>query len=129
MRATLYPMWLNGVNTRGVKKTMLALALLWGVVAHSQPTLTGFTPGSGPVGTLVTLTGTNLSNPTNIVIGGVAAIPISNDGTTLVAMVMPGASTGGVSVTTAGGTANASGNFSVISSQPPNAQQGNKLVG
>ncbi|MGC5276279.1 hypothetical protein ACPXAM_24405, partial [Escherichia coli] len=47
----------------------------------------------------------------------------------LVAMVMPGATTGAVSVTTAGGTANGTGNFNVTASQAPNSQQGNKLVG
>ncbi len=106
---------------------MLAIALLVGVVVHAQPTLTGFTPGSGPVGTLVTLTGTNLSNPTNIEIGGVAAIPISNNGNTLVAMVMPGATTGPISVTTAGGSANAANQFTVTPTRAPNVQLGNKI--
>ncbi|WP_204270774.1 hypothetical protein, partial [Escherichia coli] len=53
----------------------------------------------------------------------------SNTGTSLVAMVMPGATTGAVSVTTAGGTANGTGNFTVTASQAPNTQQGSKLVG
>jgi hypothetical protein len=78
---------------------------------------------------LVTFTGTNLSNPTAITIGGVNAIPISNTGTKLVAMVMPGAVTGAVSITSAGGTAVGSGNFAVVASSPPNKQQGGKLVG
>ncbi|WP_204307288.1 hypothetical protein, partial [Enterobacter hormaechei] len=47
----------------------------------------------------------------------------------LVAMVMPGATTGAVSVTTAGGTANGTGNFTVTASQASNTQQGSKLVG
>ncbi len=95
----------------------------------AQPTITSFTPSSGPVGTLVTITGTNLSTPTALTIGGINAIEISNTGTSLVAMVMPGTITGVVSVTTADGTANGTGNFTVTSSQVPNAQQGNKLVG
>ncbi|MHA4875617.1 hypothetical protein, partial [Enterococcus faecium] len=40
-----------------------------------------------------------------------------------------GATTGAVSVTTAGGTANGTGNFNVTASQAPNTQQGSKLVG
>jgi hypothetical protein len=95
----------------------------------AAPAIISFSASTGPVGTLVTITGTNLSNPTGITIAGVSAIPISNNGNTLVAMVMPGATSGGVSVTTAGGTANGSGNFLVTSSQVPNTQQGNKLVG
>ena len=97
--------------------------------ADIPTTISSFSPSSGPVGTLVTITGTNLSNPTSITIGAVSAVVISNTGTSLVAMVMPGASTGGISVTTANGTANATGNFTVTASQTPNAQQGNKLVG
>jgi hypothetical protein len=93
------------------------------------PTITSFTPVSGSVGTLVTITGTNLSTPTALSIGGVAAIPVSNDGTTLVAMVMPGAQTGSVSVTTAGGSATSGSSFTVTPTPYPSTQQGSKLVG
>ena len=96
---------------------------------YVQPTsITSFTPTSGPVGTLVTITGTYLSKPT-ITIGAVSAIVISSTDTSLVAMVMPGAATGLVIVTTADGTAIGTGNFTVTASQAPNAQQGPKLVG
>ncbi|MFN9998083.1 MAG: WD40 repeat domain-containing protein, partial [bacterium] len=111
------------------KKWLPGLALMFSVTGFSQPTINQFTPDNGAVGTLVSITGTNLNNPSAIMIGGIAAIPISNDGTTLVAMLMPGATTGGVSVTTGGGTANGPGNFSVTASLVPNSQQGNKLVG
>ncbi|MFN5426541.1 MAG: beta strand repeat-containing protein, partial [Bacteroidota bacterium] len=104
-------------------------ASMAGFIFSPPPSISSFTATTGPVGTLVTITGTNLNYPQSIMIAGVSAIPISNDGTTLVAMVMPGATTGGVSVTTPGGTANGSGNFIVIASQVPNTQQGNKLVG
>ena len=91
------------------------------------PSITSFTPASGAIGTLVTITGTNLSIPSAFTIGGVSAIAISNDGTTLVGMVMPGATTGTV-VVTAYGTATGASNFTVIASQAPNAQQGSKLT-
>ena len=107
--------------------TLLALAGSNSVNAQS-PTITTFTPTSGSVGTLVTITGTNLSSPTAFTIGGVNAIIISNTGSTLVGMVMPDAVTGAVSVTTAGGTANSS-SFSVTSTSFPSVQQGNKRVG
>jgi hypothetical protein len=93
------------------KKWLPGLALMFSVTGFSQPTINQFTPDNGAVGTLVTITGTNLNNPSAIMIGGIAAIPISNDGTTLVAMVMPGAVTGNISVSTADGTVNAPGNF------------------
>jgi type IX secretion system substrate protein/fibronectin type III domain protein len=99
-------------------------------LASAQPIISSFTPASGPVGTLVTIDGTDLSNPTSFTIGGVAAIVISNDGSTLVGMVMPGTTTGIISVTTGGGTTNSSESFTVISnSLLPTEQQGNKLVG
>jgi YVTN family beta-propeller protein len=94
-----------------------------------SPSISNFSPSSGSIGTLVTITGTNLSNTTSINIGGVSAIPISNDGSTLVAMVMPGAVTGAVSITTAGVTATGIGNFTVTPTPYPSLQQGGKLVG
>ena len=94
-----------------------------------SPTITSFTPSTGPVGTLVTINGTNLNAPTAFTIGGQGAIVVSNDGSTLVAMVMPNAVTGTVSLTTGGGTATGSGNFTVTATPFPLAQQGAKLVG
>ncbi|MFN9999305.1 MAG: beta strand repeat-containing protein, partial [bacterium] len=104
-------------------------ASLAGFIFSPPPSISSFTATTGPVGTLVTINGNHLSYPLNIMIAGVPAIPISNDGNTLVAMVMPGATVGGVSVTTPGGTANGSGNFVVIPTQFPNFQQGNKHSG
>ena len=95
----------------------------------AAPSISSFTPATGPVGTLVTITGTNLSSPTAFTIGGVSAIVVSNTGTTLVGMVMPGAVTGSVSVTTAGGTASGTGSFAVTVTPYPSFQQGPKLVG
>ncbi len=95
----------------------------------SAPTITSFAPTTGSVGTLVTVTGTNLSGLTSFTIGGVSAIVISNTGTTLVGMVMPGATTDKVSITTLCGTANSVGNFSVAPTPYPSIQQGNKIVG
>ena len=93
------------------------------------PTITSFAPSSLSVGGLVTITGTGLSSPTTFTIGGIPAIVISNDGTTLVGMVMPGTTTGTISITTAGAPATSSSSLTIVASTPPNAQQGNKLVG
>ena len=93
------------------------------------PVITSFTPASGPVGTLITISGTGLGTPTAFTVGGIAAIAISNTGTTLVGMVMPGAASGPVSVTTAGGTGTSSSSFTVTPTPYPGAQLGNKLVG
>eukprot|EP01136_Pigoraptor_vietnamica_P022444 Opistho-1_new@73603 len=44
-------------------------------------------------------------------------------------MVMPGATTGGVSITTGNGTANATGNFTVTATNFPSSKQGSYLSG
>jgi hypothetical protein len=93
------------------------------------PTITSFSPSSGPVGTLVTITGTNLNNPTSFTIGGVSAIVVSNTGTQLVGMVMPGALTGGVLFSNSLGNANSIDNFLISTSHTPNTQDGNKIIG
>lgn len=58
-----------------------------------------------------------------------SAIPISNTGTSLVVMVMPGAVNGKVVITTASGGDSTAANYNVTASVPPTVQQGNKLVG
>ena len=112
-----------------MRKWLFLFALLLGLTGFAQPVITSVSPNSGPIGTLVTITGTQLNNPTGISIGGVNAIPISSSTNTIVAMVMPGATTGLVNVTTANGNTNYANNFSVTLTQVPNRQQGNKLVG
>ncbi|MDE3144297.1 MAG: IPT/TIG domain-containing protein, partial [Bacteroidota bacterium] len=107
----------------------VCISIFVNILYGQTPTISGFSPSSGSVGTLVTITGTGLDNPTGFAIAGVNAIVISNTGTQLVGMVMPGATTGQISITTSGGTANSASNFTVTASQVPNAQQGSKLVG
>jgi len=92
------------------------------------PTITSFTPVAGPVGTLVTINGTNLGSPTVFTIGGKAAIVISNNGSQLVGYVMPGAVTGAIAITTVGGTAGSSTNFTVTATSYPSAQKGNPII-
>lgn len=81
------------------------------VTRAQAPVISDITPLTGTVGTLVTITGSNLDDPQTLTIGGANAIPVSNDGTTLVAVVMSGATSGNVVVTTAGGTATGSDQF------------------
>jgi hypothetical protein len=113
-----------------IKRIMTALLLLVCLEGWGQgTTISGFSPPSGPVGTLVTITGTNLSSPTAFTIGGVSAIVVSNTGTTLVGMVMPGTTSGTVTITTISGSYTSSGNYTVTATAYPRVQQGNKLVG
>lgn len=87
------------------------------------PTISTISPTSGPAGTLVTITGTNLSNLTNFQIAGAQALAISNTGTSLVGFVMPGATTGTVDVTTAGGSISSGQTFTLTSPSATSASQ------
>ncbi|HXP48511.1 MAG TPA: IPT/TIG domain-containing protein, partial [Bacteroidia bacterium] len=121
-----------------MKKFFLFLAFIISIInANAQsPTINSFSPSTGSVGTLVTITGTNLGSPTAFSIGGVTAIVVSdtsiiasNKGDTLVGLVMPSATTGAVSITTLSGTVTSSNNFTVTPTSYPSSQQGSKLVG
>ena len=92
------------------------------------PEITSFTPASGAPGTLVTIIGTYLNGLSSFTIGGVSAVIVSNTGETLVGMVMPGAATGTVAVSTPCGLATSAGTFTVQNTPFPIAQQGTKLV-
>src|SRR5579862_1488318 len=71
-----------------------------------RPTLSGFSPSFGPVGTAVTLTGANLNAGTPSVRfnGTLAAVPVGVSFGQLTVQVPCGASTGPISVTTADGS-------------------------
>lgn len=83
------------------------------------PTITSFTPTSGAVGTTVTITGTNFgAGPAggpkyDVKFAGVAASVSSATATQFVVTVPATATTGRVSVTTAGGTATSVTSFTV----------------
>jgi uncharacterized repeat protein (TIGR03803 family) len=78
------------------------------------PQITSFTPPSGKVGTLVTITGVGLTQTTAVTIGGKAAAFTVKSDTQVTATVPAGAKTGeAISITTAGGTASF-GKFVVV---------------
>ena len=78
------------------------------------PTISSFSPTSGPVGTVVVITGQSLTGATKVKFNGVAATSFTvNSNTQVTATVPTGATTGKIKVTTAGGTATSSTNFTV----------------
>jgi hypothetical protein len=124
------------MNFRVSKHYHLALCVLLSICgfegcgsSSSPKSALSFSPQSGPVGTLVTVTGGDFSSTQSVSIGGVAAIPVSASSSELVTLVMPGATTGSVSVTTSSGSQTPDGNFTVTATGVPSTQQGNKLVG
>jgi len=77
------------------------------LTACAVPTLTAINPASGPIGTSVTLTGTNLGGATSVSFNGTTQTTIANNtGTSLTVVVPNGATTGSVTVTTPNGTSN-----------------------
>jgi hypothetical protein len=82
-------------------------------VVAAAPTITSFTPTSGNVGTSVVITGTNLTGVTAVRFNGVTATFSSNTATSVTAVVPSGATTGKVSLTTPGGTATSTADFTV----------------
>ena len=72
----------------------------------AAPTITSVSPSSGQVGAIVTITGTSLSNPTSVTIGGATATVSTSSLTSITTTVPTGAivAAGNVVVTTTGGT-------------------------
>jgi hypothetical protein len=84
------------------------------------PTLTSFTPASGPVGTSVTVTGTGFTGATKVTFNGTAATSFSVPSATQIAATVPsGATSGTLAVTTPGGTATSAASFTVTTPPPP----------
>lgn len=81
----------------------------------AAPTITSFTPTSGPVGTSVTITGTNFTGATSVTFNNVNApgFTVAATGTSITVAVPTGATTGPIRVTTPGGTATSTTNFTV----------------
>ncbi|WP_374688578.1 IPT/TIG domain-containing protein, partial [Promineifilum sp.] len=89
-------------------------------VTIPAPTITSFTPTSGPVGTSVTINGTNLTGATAVTFNGTAASSFTVVSATKVTATVPaGATTGKIAVTTPGGTATSAANFTVTVAAPP----------
>jgi hypothetical protein len=79
------------------------------------PKLTSFSPGSGVVGTSVTITGSGFTDVTAVKFNGHAASSYTRDSSTQITAIVPlGATTGKISVTTAGGTTTSATSFTVV---------------
>ena len=79
--------------------------------------MTSFTPTSGPVGTSVTITGTNFTGVASVKFNGTAATSYTVNSTVKITATVPtGATTGQIAVTTAAGTGTSAGSFTVTTS-------------
>jgi len=92
-------------TTGPVTVTTLVGTLTSNTVFRVGPTIVGFNPTSGTVGTPVVITGTGLTQTTEVTFNGVSASFVINSATQVTALVPMGADTGPIVVTTPGGTA------------------------
>ena len=90
-------------------------------VTASPPSVTGFAPASGPVGTSVVVTGTGFTGATAVAFNGLAAASFAvNSATQITAVVPAGATSGPISVTTpAGGPVASATSFTVSAAAGP----------
>ena len=82
-------------------------------VVIKPPTITSFTPTSGKVGAIVTITGTSFNAVSAVKFNGKAAQFLRDSSTQIRAKVPVGATSGPISVTTSAGTGTSASSFSV----------------
>jgi hypothetical protein len=105
----------NGSNSRENDGKIFEIS----VGGSSAPSISGFSPASGPVGTSVTIDGAGFTGATGVSFNGTSVgtgnFTVDSD-IQITATVPQGATTGQISVTTLGGTATSSTNFTVTGS-------------
>ncbi len=77
------------------------------------PAITSVSPGSGPIGTPVAITGTHLLGTVGVKIGSIIAVPTSVTATEVDFTVPPGAVTGRIVILNPAGSATSPGSFTV----------------
>jgi uncharacterized repeat protein (TIGR03803 family) len=103
-----------GARTGNVTVTTGATTLTSNTAFNVRPTLASFSPPSGPVGTPVVLTGTGLTQTRKVTFGGVEATVVTvNSDPQVTADVPVGAVTGTIIITTKGGRALSTTDFTV----------------
>lgn len=104
-----------GATTTGTVQVIVPTGtLVSNAVFRVTPVVLNFSPTSGNVGTVVTITGNSLTGATSVTFGGVKATTFTvNSDAHITATVPTGAQTGRISVTTPGGTGTSAGTFHV----------------
>jgi uncharacterized repeat protein (TIGR03803 family) len=104
----------NGATTGPIKVTAPGGTATSSTSFVVKPKINSFTPTSGPVGTLVTITGNTFGGATSVTFNGVLAATFKVKSVTKITATVPiGATTGPIAVTTSSGTATSTTNFTV----------------
>jgi uncharacterized repeat protein (TIGR03803 family) len=109
IRATVPPGALTGDVTVTTGSSVQSTLFSYKVT----PTFKSFSPPSGPVGTVVTLNGTGLTQTTKVTINTISASFSVVSDSEITATVPAGATTGKIAVTTKGGSVSSSTSFTV----------------
>ncbi len=104
----------SGANTGQVTVVTSSSSLTSTKIFAVLPSITGFNPTSGKVGSSVVIGGGGLTNTTAVTIGGVKAPFSVNSASQVTATVPTGAKTGKIVIATRWGTATSSANFTVL---------------
>ncbi len=102
-----------GALTGAVTVTTGTTTLTSSKTFRVTPTITSFSPPSGPVGTPVTITGTGLTQATKVTFKGKSSSFTVNSDTQISTTVPTAATTGKIVVTTPGGSATSRASFTV----------------
>jgi hypothetical protein len=108
LNATSGPIAVTGPAGTGTSASSFTVA------TGPAPTIAGFAPSSGGIGSSVTIKGSNLAGASAVLFNGVAASFKAKGGSQLVAVVPLGATNGTIVVQTPGGTATSTTNFIVV---------------
>jgi len=107
-----------GAQNVVVTTTAGAVTSTGGYTYVNPPTVSNVSPSSGPIagGTIVTITGTNLTGATAVSFGGTTATSFTVNSATSITATAPAHAAGAsaVAVTTVGGTATSAGAFSYL---------------
>ncbi len=97
---------------------------------QANVSVTSFSPSAGQPGTIVDITGVNMACLQSVTIGGVPQIILANNDNSARVFIMPGSTTGPITVTsTNNSTAASAATYTVSATPNPYVQQGGKQVG
>lgn len=104
----------------GISAPGASMSFTYSISSAPAPAITSFNPGSGIIGSTVTITGQNFNGATGVKFNGASATFSAVSATQITATVPAVATTGPITVTTSGGTAGSAASFIVLSSAPTN---------